>query len=161
MPKTLALLAALIVSVGLVACGGSDDGSGGSSDKPALSKNDYIQRLNNAQNDFVAEASSLNLSHPSSPKSFKQSLDTLVGNIDSLVAKMKDLHPPENVSAQHDKLISHLEDFEDLLQGQKDGLASGDRETVRTAVRKIADGSNEFGTSFGATVSVINRRLQN
>jgi hypothetical protein len=160
MRKTLAIFVALTVSVGLVACGGSgDDNGGGSNDKPALSKQDYVNKLNKAQTDFVADASGLNLANPDSAKSFKRSLDTLVGNIDSLVAKMQDLHPPEEVSAEHQKLISSLEDYKHVLEDQKGALASGDKEKIREAALKIADGSNDFGTSFGGTITDINQKL--
>jgi hypothetical protein len=162
----LALLATALLAFGAAACGSDDDsgdggnGSAESSEPQPLSKSEYEKQLNKAQTDFAAKAGKLNLANPSSPKGFKGSLDKLVVHIDDLTERMEGIEPPEEVSAQHDKLIGLLEDYGDSIEEEKGGLDSGDNKEVVQAAQKLGKASTTFSTDFSETVNQINKRLQ-
>jgi len=162
--KIVVFLIALALSLGLVACGGDDDGGGGGSsgqaaEREPLSESDYIRQLNRAQTDFASEARALDLSSPSSPTDFQGSLDELVGSIGTLIGELEGLEPPDAVTAQHDELVSSLQRYRALIRKRKDALGSSDQGKVTDAAQRIATGSNDFSSSFDATIDQINQRL--
>ena len=149
----LPLLAVLVLSLGVVACGG-DDGS--STDD----KNDYIQKVNDAQKEFADGAAKLNLANPSSPEDFKKSLDGLDPLLSGIVSDLKAIEPPEEVKAEHDKLVSSMEDYQKTVNDNKEGLTSGEQEETQKAAQAIATASSQFSTTFDSTVNSINSKLR-
>lgn len=161
--RGLALLVALVLAIGAVACGSGDDsggGSGGSNASEPLSKSDYLEQVNEAQTDFATDAGKLNLANPSSPGGFKKSLDQLVVLIDDLETELDDIQPPDEVDAEHDRLVAGLSDYGDTIEAQKDGLSSGDRQQVVSAAQKIGTASTTFSRSFDGTIDEINSNLE-
>jgi hypothetical protein len=147
----LPLLAILALSVGVVACGGSDD--------KTASKNDYINDVNNAQKKFADGAAKLNLANPSSPEDFKKSLDGLDPLLSGIVSDLQGIKPPDEVKSEHQKLISSMQDYQKQVDDAKSGLSSSDKEQVKTSAQTIATASQQFQTDFGGTVDSINQKL--
>ena len=149
----LPLLAVLALSIGLVACGGDD---GTSTDE----KNDYIQKVNDAQKEFADGARELNLANPSSPEDFKKSLDGLDPLLSGIVSDLDGIDPPEEVQAEHDKLVASMKDYQKTVNENKDGLTSGEQEQTQQSAQAIATASRTFSTEFDATVDQINSKLR-
>jgi hypothetical protein len=149
----LPLLAVLVVSVGFTACGGDD---GTSTDD----KNEYIKKVNDAQKEFADGAAKLNLSNPSSPEDFKKSLDGLDPLLSGIVSDLEGIDPPEEVQAQHDKLISSMKDYQKIVNDNKEGLASGEQDETQQSAQAIATASSKFSTEFDSTVNEINSKLR-
>ena len=148
----LPLLAVLVVSVGFAACG--DDGT--SNDD----KNEYIQKVNDAQKEFADGAAKLNLANPSSPEDFKKSLDGLDPLLSGIVSDLEGIDPPEEVQAEHDKLVNSMKDYQKVVNDNKEGLSSGDQEATQQSAQAIATASSKFSTEFDATVDQINSKLR-
>ncbi len=168
--RLAALLAVLVVSLGLVACGGDDDetSSAGAGDKTeqsdgdggdALSRNDYLTQVNDAQTEFAAESQKLDLANPEGPKDFQKKLEGLIPLVDDLITKLAEIEPPEQVTAEHDKLVSQLEDYKKVLEENIEGLGGGDQNKVREAAAAIGQASSKFSTTFDATIKDINAKL--
>jgi hypothetical protein len=149
----LPLMAVLALSLGVVACGGG----GGTS---TSDKNDYIQKVNDAQKEFADGAAKLNLSSPSSPEDFKKSLDGLDPLLSGIVSDLEGITPPDEVKAEHDKLISSMKDYQKIVDDNKDGLASGDQAATQKSAQAIASASSKFSTDFDTTVNQINTKLK-
>ena len=149
----LPLLAVLALSVGFTACGGDD---GTSTDD----KNEYISKVNDAQKEFADGAAKLNLANPSSPEDFKKSLDGLDPLLSGIVSDLKGIDPPEEVQAEHDKLVSSMENYQKTVNDNKAGLTSGEQEETQKAAQAIATASSQFSTDFDATVNQINSKLR-
>jgi len=149
----LPLLAVLVVSVGFTACGGDD---GTSTDD----KNEYIQKVNDAQKEFADGAAKLNLANPSSPEDFKKSLDGLDPLLSGIVSDLEGIDPPEEVQAEHDKLIASMKDYQKIVSDNKEGLSSGEQEATQQSAQAIATASSKFSTEFDTTVNQINSKLK-
>jgi hypothetical protein len=148
----LPLLAMLVLATGVAACG--DDGT--STDD----KNDYIEKVNDAQKEFADGAAKLNLANPSSPEDFKKSLDGLDPLLSGIVADLKGIDPPEEVQAEHDKLISSMESYQKTVNDNKAGLTSGEQSATQESAQAIATASSQFSTQFDQTVDQINNKLR-
>jgi hypothetical protein len=148
----LPLLAVLALSVGVAACG--DDGT--STDN----KNDYIQKVNDAQKEFADGAAKLNLANPASPEDFKKSLDGLDPLLSGIVADLDGIDPPEEVQAEHDKLVASMKDYQKIVNDNKEGLTSGEQDQTQQSAQAIATASSKFSTEFDATVDQINSKLR-
>ena len=145
----LPLLAVLVLATGLVACGG-DDGSSTSD------KNEYIQKVNDAQKEFADGVQKLNFSNPSSPADLKKSLDGLDPLLAGIVSDLQGIDPPDEVKAEHDKLVQSLRDYQKVVNDNKEGLTSGDQK----AAQEFASASTKFSTEFDQTVNQINSKLR-
>jgi hypothetical protein len=166
MPSTLiqraiAILAALAISAGVVACGSSDDDNGGSNatTQEPLSKDAYLKQVNAAQSAFATDAAKLNLANPSSAKDFGNSLGELKVLIDTLRKRLDDIAPPDAVASEQDELVQQLSDYGDVIEEQKGALTSGDAQKAAAAARKVGKASTDFSHEFDATISQINDNL--
>jgi hypothetical protein len=158
----LALAAALLMSLGTVACGsddGGDNGGGSTAAAEPLSESEYLKQVNDAQTDFATAAAKLNLANPSSPKDFKSSLDELVGLIDTLTERLDEIEPPEQVAAEHARLSASLRTYQDVLEQQKGALGSDDDKQVVAAAAKIGAASKLFSKRFAATIDQLTETL--
>jgi len=149
----LPLIAVLALGVGLTACGG-DDGTSTSD------KNKYIQQVNDAQKEFADGAAKLNLANPSSPEDFKKSLDGLDPLLSGIVTDLDKIDPPEEVQAEHDKLVSSMRDYQKIVNDNKTGLTSGEKDQTQQSAQAIATASSKFSTEFDGTVDQINSKLR-
>ena len=164
-----ALLAVLVVSLGLIACGGDDEESGssganteqsdGGGGGDALSRNDYLTQVNDAQSQFASESQELDLANPKGPKDFQTKLEGLIPLVDDLITELDDIQPPEQVTAEHDKLVTQLQDYKTVLEDNIEGLGGGDQDQVREAAAAIGKASSEFSTTFDGTIKDINAKL--
>jgi hypothetical protein len=162
--RTLALLAALTISVGAVACGSGDDDGGGSggadaSEQEPLGTNAYLEQVNEAQTEFATAAAKLNLANPESAKAFGSSLGQLMGPIDTLRRQLAQITPPEDVAAEHDKLVKALGDYRETISEEKGALTSGDPQEQVAAAQKVGKASTAFSQGFDATIKQINDNL--
>lgn len=165
------LLAVLVVSLGLVACGDDDDNGAGGGDEPsagqsdnggggeALSKNEYLNQVNEAQSQFAAESQTLDLANPDGPKDFQKKLQGLIPLVDDLTGELDEIEPPEQVTAEHHELVTQLEDYKTVLEDNIDGLGGGDQAAVRKAAGAIGQASSKFSTTFDGTINDINEKL--
>jgi hypothetical protein len=149
----LPLLALLVLATGVAACGGDD---GTSNDE----KNEYIEKVNAAQKEFADGAAKLNLANPSSPEDFKTSLDGLDPLLSGIVGDLDSVEPPEEVSAEHDKLVASLRDYQKVVNDNKEGLTSGEQSSTQESAQAIATASQKFSTDFDQTVDQINSKLR-
>jgi hypothetical protein len=165
-----AFLSVVVLSLGLVACGGDDEepasGGGGANTEQsdggggeALNKNEYLSQVNDAQTKFASESQKLDLANPKGPKDFQNKLEGLIPLVDDLVTELDDIQPPSQVTAEHDKLVSQLEDYKKVLEDNIEGLGGGDQGKVREAAGAIGQASSKFSTSFDATIKDINAKL--
>ena len=166
--RLVALIAVLVVSLALVACGDDEEKSANSSGSDTteqsgggngLSKNDYLTQVNEAQSTFASESQKLDLANPKGPKDFQKKLQGLIPLVNDLVTELDDIQPPSQVTTEHDKLVTQLEDYKKVLQENIDGLGGGDQDEVRKAAGAIGQASSKFSTTFDQTIKEINAKL--
>jgi ABC-type transporter Mla subunit MlaD len=141
-------IAILVLSLGVVACGG-DNGTSTSD------KNKYVDQVNAAQQEFSKGFQKLNFAG-GSPSDAKQSLDGLNTVLAKVVSDLGNIKPPDEVKTAHDKLVASVRDFQKVLSENKDAIASGDAQ----AAQKFSTAASQFGSEFDATVNQINTKLR-
>jgi murein L,D-transpeptidase YcbB/YkuD len=161
--RATAILAALAISAGAVACGSATDGNGGgddtTGDEAALSKQEYLQQVNAAQTDFASDAAKLNLANPSSAKQFGNSLGELDDLIERLRQRLDQMDEPEAVTTEQNALVRLLGDYGNAIRQQQGALTSGNPERARAAAQRVGKASTDFSTEFDATIKQVNRNL--
>jgi hypothetical protein len=163
--RALAILAALAISTGAVACGGGDDDGGGSGgaatagEQEPLSEEAYLKQVNAAQTDFAADAAKLDLANPTSAKDFGRSLGSLEGLIDTLRTRLAEMAPPDEVGEQQDELVEQLRAYGDVIEREKGALTSGDPQKAKAAAQKVGKASTTFSQEFDATIEQVNANL--
>ena len=63
------------------------------------------------------------------------------------------------MTAEHDKLVTQLEDYKKVLEDNIEGLGGGDQAQVREAASAIGQASSKFSTTFDGTINDINAKL--
>lgn len=124
----------------------------------ALDDEEYIDQLNAAQADFSSAASKLNLANPKSPREFQRNLRRLVVLLETLSADVQEIEPPAEVAAEHEKLITTMEDYRAALVENLNGL-SGSAQEVKQAAKAIAKAGTAFSRDFGSAINQINTKL--
>jgi methyl-accepting chemotaxis protein len=164
------ILALLLLLLALVAagCGGDDEpsssGGGGTTQEEAepagdaLSDEDYITELNEAQTTFVDAVSGLNLANPDSPNAFADAIEELSGNVDTLVGDLEQVNPPEEIADLHQQLIDGMTEYSATISENVEGLR-GEQSELLKAAQAISTASTEFSTEFGDLVAQINEKL--
>ena len=146
MKRLLAGLA-IILALGLVACGGDTE-----------AKNDYVEAVNKAQTDFATSISKAptgaNASDPGSV------FDKMAASVDKVVADLKAVEPPDAVQEQHDRLVSELEKFGAAIEDAGESLASRDPQKIASAQAEFAQKASDVGTKIGTAIQQINSELQ-
>lgn len=146
LPLTAALV---LLSLAVVACGGDD----------TAEKNDYVDEVNKAQNEFADSANQITNQDSSDPEAFQRSLDDLDPALTEVVKDLENIEPPEEVKGEHDQLTNSLREYRNDLNTAKGDL-SGDTGESTEAAQQIVTASQEFSTEFDRLINEINRKLQ-
>lgn len=137
---------ALLLTVGLVACGGD-----------TAENNDYVEAVNKAQTDFadgISKAQSAGASNP-------QKVFTDMGaSIDKVVSDLKAVDPPDDVTTEHNTLISELERFGAAVDKAGESLTSNDPQKISDAQAEFAQEASGVSGKIGTTIQQINSKLQ-
>ena len=64
---------------------------------------------------------------PKGPKDFQNKLEGLIPLVDDLITELDDIQPPKQVTAEHEKLMTQLEDYKKVLEDNIDGLGGATR----------------------------------
>ena len=168
MPTKLPALLLLLLALVAAGCGGDDEpsssgGSGTTQEEAepagdALSNEDYITELNEAQTTFVEAVGGLNLASPDSPSAFADSIEKLSGNVDTLVGELEQVNPPEEISDLHQQLIDQMTEYSATISENAEGLR-GEQDELLKAAQAISEASTKFSTEFGDLVTQINQQL--
>jgi hypothetical protein len=78
-------------------------------------------------------------------------LESLANEYDPYLEKLKDLNPPDNLSAEWDKFINGIDDAFDKIPELADATRDGDRDKLQsltTDFQKIAEDTRPFATKY-------------
>jgi hypothetical protein len=135
MTRIVAVLAALLLSAGLVAaCGGSDD------------KEEYASQVEDVLNPLGTELQSLGdeLSASTDPDQLAQGIGEAEDTIDQGISDLEAITPPEGVEQVNEDLISALQSFNDELASVRKAAESGDLEQLQKEALALPDAAVQF-----------------
>ena len=137
---------AILLTLGLAACGGD-----------TAEKNDYVKAVNKAQTDFADGINKAQAGATSDPKKFYT--DTKA-SMDKIVADLKAIEAPDEVSTEHNTLVSEFEKFGSTVEKAGQSLESGDLQKLAAAQEDVARGTSAATTKISTTIQQINAKLQ-
>jgi DNA repair exonuclease SbcCD ATPase subunit len=144
----------------LAGCGGDDD-SGGGGGGDALTQEELVSQANKICRDGAAKIESKTSEiqekiqnaegAEEQQKAVADALEDLANEYDPYLEKLKDLNPPENLSADWDKFVTGIDDAFEKIPELADATRDGDREKLQsltTDFQKIADDTRPFATKY-------------
>ena len=136
MARLLAMAGVLAVSaIALVACGGSDEPS----------KEDYAEEVTSVANPLGEELQRLSETSGSQEavvNAYAQAEDQL----GDAVQQLKEIEPPEDVAALHDRLVSEVSDYQAATGKAHEAAQAGDA----AGINEFIQASTAFATAMTA-----------
>ena len=146
----------LLVACALVwaSCGGSADGDGEGGAK-------YVDRVNQAQQNFAARVDKLSegITATSSPERDRRTLRSFEEAVDEVGGDLRAIQPPGQVRGLHARLVDAVDGYGSDVQTAADALRSRSPARLRAAQRDLAQATTSFGTTLNQTIEEINREL--
>ena len=141
--RTPFTLLAVLAALALPACGDDDDDSGDGGE--ALSAEEYDAEMEAALQTF-AELDQLSapLANPESVEQYVTGVREIVTEIDGTVSDLEAIEPPENVSEEHDELISAVEAYRDVFPPVADAAEAGDNAALQSGATDLQAAAFEF-----------------
>ena len=122
-------------------------------------KNDYVDEVNEVQTTLQDEIANL-AQTPRSPEELVTFYDETVASLESAVASLEDIEPPDDVAELHDKLVTEIQGLADVISGAVDEIKQGGAAAVPGAVGQLATEGSRLQAEFSATIDEINSTLQ-
>jgi hypothetical protein len=156
------LLLTLTFALALLAgCGGDDDSGGGGGGGDELTQEELVSQANKICRDGSAKIQSKTgeiqdklqnaQGAEEQQKAVADALESLAKEYDPYLAKLHDLNPPENLSADWDKFLNGIDDAFDKIPELADATRDGDRDKLQsltTDFQKIAEDTRPFATKY-------------
>jgi hypothetical protein len=147
-----ALAAVLLVASG---CGG------GSGTQETSSGKRYVQRVNEAQQEFATEVAGLSsgITPSSSDAADKRTLRSFEKAVDDVALKLRRITPPSDVRGLHSRLVTAVDAYGDEVHTAVRALDSRSPARLRRAQKELNAATASFGTTLNDTIEAINTRL--
>lgn len=146
------LLAAIVLSSVLLACGGDDVEEG----------NAYVAAVNTAQTSFAQTFDRLQaqITTKTSADEDAKTLARFEGAIADVVADLKAVQPPEAVKALHGQLIAAIEGYGTTIEQARQAFASDSANEVLAARTQLSTDVAATSTRINQTIDAINTKLR-
>jgi uncharacterized phage infection (PIP) family protein YhgE len=141
------------ISVGAAAAIAAGCGNG--------AQNDYVDQVNNIQQQIVDEATSATASTPSNPQEAadagRQIADAFQNGADDLAA----LDPPSEVADLNDQLQQELSSVADQINHAADSFESGNAQQAAQAAVELQSSVTEAQSQLNSLIDQINAQFGN
>jgi hypothetical protein len=143
-----ALLAAALLASG---CGGAD----------VEESNAYVEKVNLAQSRFGSgfERLAREITRTSTPAQDGSTLRAIEKTLDTTVADLRRIEPPERVADQHEQLVAAIAGYGQSVEAAADALG-GSAQRAAEAQARLAAETERASTRVSSAVGAINRKLQ-
>jgi hypothetical protein len=142
-----AALVAVFTVLAIAACG-SD----------TKTNNDYVEKVNKIQADFAATASKIGTSTDAA--SAQAGITSVKTGLDKAVSDLEDVSPPDDLKADHEKLISVLKTFSSKISSALKDVTSADPAKIGAAITALGTAAATATTEFSATIAQMNEKLK-
>ncbi len=143
-----ALAAAILVTLGIAACGGDDgDDQAFRDDFPALSER--IQSLGEEVGNTIETAEG------ASDQELAEQFDGFAQQLGDLRQELEDLEPPEDLADERDDLVSAMGQVRSSLDDIASAAEEGDAEAAREATLELIDRSEELRDARSELTSAV------
>lgn len=151
-PRILLLLAMLVGAVALSACGGEANSR--------EAKNAYVRDLNAAQQQFATSASEVSQQGAESLGQYRRTLRRFQETISTFETKLRTIHVPSVVSAEHEQLIAALTNFGVDFKAVSVALDNPNVRTLSEAQNAISTATQRANARIEAAAAAIDSKLR-
>jgi len=153
MRRVIPVLLAVVVLLGLAACG---------SDDAAKERNAYADQVNRAQTSFAQTFKSLSrrISSTTTPARGRRTLQGFEDAVDTVVTDLQRIDAPSDLQPLHRQLIDEIADYGRAIGEAKDEFATGSPQRSEDAQSALADAATKIRARINRTIAAINRELQ-
>lgn len=146
------LLAMLVGAVALSACGGEANSR--------EAKNAYVRDLNAAQQQFATSASEVSQQGAESLGQYRRTLRRFQETISTFETKLRTIHVPSVVSAEHEQLIAALTSFGQDFKQVAGVLNNPNPRTLSEAQSSITTSTQRANARIEAAAAAIDSKLR-
>jgi hypothetical protein len=154
--RTFALLATLLLTLGLLAgCGGDDDdGSGDTTTTEALSAEEYETEVNELSGSFNTEFSALGqeAAAPESPEAYTETVGSIESLLEQHVADLEEIEPPAEAADIHAEIIETYSDMIGAFATVREAVEGGDATEIQEEASKLSDESTALNDQLNDLV---------
>ena len=143
----------IVLALGISACAETD---------AAATRNAYVRELNAAQEQLVRAATEVQgaITEASSVRQDRRTLVRYGAAVGGLVKTLRNVTVPANAGPEHATLVAALAEFRTEITAIVIVLRSSTTRAIDDAARRLAEATKTFDTKLGASISAINRKLQ-
>ena len=143
---------AIVLAVALGACGTQDRDA----------KNNYVKQVNAAQTQFATAATRVKqqITKESSPRQDRRSLARFVSTIEVLVARLGAIKVPDDVRAQHRRLVAVMADHAKEVSQITTTMGSATTAELEDVQRKLSAATITVNANLSSATDSINTKLR-
>ncbi len=152
--RIAATVTAILAALALVACG--DDGG-----TSARERTDYAQRVNEAQTTFASTVATVasGTSTATSISRQQRTLRRFEAAINGVVADLRAIKPPSEVTAEHKRLTAVLEDFGRDIAEANAAMRNPTPQSLGAAKARVRTATQSVNARVNAAIAAINAKL--
>jgi hypothetical protein len=156
--RIFALLAALLLVLGLLAGCGSDDEGGettnGEASGEALSTEEYETQVNDLSASFNTEFSSLGeqAAAPESPEAYTETVGEIEALLEQHVADLEEIEPPEEAATIHAEIVGTYSDMIDAFATVREAVEGGDAQEIQEEATRLSEESTTLNDELNDLV---------
>ena len=152
--RMAATVAPTLAALALAACG--DEGT------PASDKNAYAEKVNTAQTTFATTVTDVaqGAGRKSSISQQQRTLRRFESAIEGVVADLKQIDPPTEVTNEHAQLVTVLSSFGNDISQANDAMSNPTPRTIESAQRRVQAATQSVNTRVNAAIAAINAKLR-
>jgi hypothetical protein len=124
-------------------------------------KNDYIDKVNKAQSDFVAvvDNSESQIQGNQNDAETAKQLDRIRAAAAKVVVQLRGIKPPDKVRTLHASLVKEAQGLVTAFQKAADAYRSGDPSKILTAKVDLGKDIDQVNSAINTTITQLNNKL--
>jgi hypothetical protein len=125
------------------------------------SKNDYVNKVNRAQSDFVAvvDDSESRITGDASDKDTATQLDMIRTAAAKVVVELRAIKPPDKVRDLHADLVGEAQGLVTAFRKAADAYRSGEPSKILSAKVDLSKDVTRVNAQLNATIQALNNKL--
>jgi hypothetical protein len=125
------------------------------------SKNDYVNKVNRAQSDFVAvvDDSESRITGDASDKDTAAQLDMIRTAAAKVVVELRAIKPPDKVRDLHADLVGEAQGLVTAFRKAADAYRSGEPSKILSAKVDLSKDVTRVNAQLSATIQALNNKL--
>ncbi len=143
----LILVASAAVALAPTGCGNAE-------------KNDYVDKVNEIQNNLQTQATAAISSAPASPAQAGQLVKKLQGLFADAADQLAAVDPPSDVADLHQQLVDKVREVSDQIGKLADAFNSGNPQQIQQAASDLQTAISDSQGELSSLIDQINSQLQ-